>query len=59
MLYKSYQLLWVSIVKGFRCKSLKIGQNSLKFQPNLLKNCVNLISVTFCRITSEPSLENR
>ena len=41
MLYKSYQLFWAPIVKDFRCKSLKMGQNLLTFQPNLVENCVN------------------
>ena len=66
MLYKTFQLFLVSIIRVLWFRSLKMGQNLLQFQANLVKNCVNLHYVLYHNFynnlnkeTSEPILEYR
>ena len=66
MINKKYQLFWVTIAKGFRFRSMKIGRNLLNFLAKLVKNDVNHRYVFYHTFhddltseLSEPILESR
>ena len=66
MLYKTYQLFLVSIIRVLWLRSSKMGQSLLQFQAYSVKNCINLHYVLYHNFynnlnqeTSEPISESR